>query len=73
MEIYLQLEDDRIQKSGFFTNGWGSSVTFGSVTAELVTGKEFDEVGLIGGDTVYNRWIGQTAASQREAYEKVNV
>ena len=52
MEIYLQLEGDRIQKASFFTDGCGSSVACGSVVAELATGKEFDEAGLIDGDTI---------------------
>ena len=52
MEIYLQLDDDLIQKASFFTDGCGSSVACGSVAAELATGKEFDEAGLIGGDTI---------------------
>ena len=52
MEIYLQFEDDLIQKASFFTDGCGSSVACGSVAVELATGKEFDEAGLIGGDTI---------------------
>jgi nitrogen fixation NifU-like protein len=52
MEIYLQLDDDLIQKASFFTDGCGSSVACGSVAAELATGKDFDEAGLIGGDTI---------------------
>lgn len=52
MEIYLQLEGDRIEKASFFTDGCGSSVACGSVAAELATGKECDEAGLIGGDTI---------------------
>ena len=52
MEIYLQLEGDRIQKASFFTDGCGSSVACGSVAAELATGKEFDEAVLMGGDTI---------------------
>ena len=52
MEIYLQFDDYLIQKASFFTDGCGSSVVCGSVAAELATGKEFDEAGLIGGDTI---------------------
>ena len=52
MEISLQFEDNLIQKASFFTDGCGSSVACGSVAAELATGKEFDEAGLIGGDTI---------------------
>jgi len=52
MEIYLQLDDDLIQRASFFTDGCGSSVACGSVAAELATGKGFDEAGLIGGDTI---------------------
>ena len=52
MEIYLQLEGDRIQKASFFTDGCGSSVACGSVAAELATGKEFDEAVVIGGDII---------------------
>lgn len=52
MEVYLQFEDDLIQKASFFTDGCGSSVACGSVAAELATGKEFDEAGLIDGATI---------------------
>ena len=52
MEIYLRIRDEKIQEASFFTDGCGSSVACGSVAAELATGKEFDEAGLIGGDTI---------------------
>ena len=52
MEIYLRIRDEKIQETSFFTDGCGSSVACGSIAAELATGKEFDEVGLIGGDTI---------------------
>ena len=52
MEIYLQLEDDRIQKVSFFTDGCGSSVACGSVIAELAIGRDIEEAGLIGGEAV---------------------
>ena len=52
MEIYLQLEGDRIQKASFFTDGCGSSVACGSVVAELATGKDLEKAAQIGGDTV---------------------
>ena len=52
MEIYLQFEDNLIQKVSFLTDGCGSSVACGSVAAELATDKEFDEAVLIGGDTI---------------------
>ncbi|MDH3964280.1 MAG: iron-sulfur cluster assembly scaffold protein, partial [Deltaproteobacteria bacterium] len=52
MEIYLRIRDEKIQETSFFTDGCGSSVACGSVAAELAIGKEFDEVGLIGGDTI---------------------
>ena len=52
MEIYLRIRDEKIQETSFFTDGCGSSVACGSIAAELATGKEFDEAGLIGGDTI---------------------
>jgi nitrogen fixation NifU-like protein len=52
MEIYLQIEDDRIQEASFFTDGCGCSVACGSVVVELATGKDLDEAASIGGDTV---------------------
>lgn len=52
MEIYLRIRNDHIEEINFFTDGCGSSVACGSVAAELATGKDFDEAGLIGGDTI---------------------
>ena len=68
MEIYLQFEDDRIQKASFFTDGCGSSVVCGSVVAELATGKEFDEAGLIGGDTILELLKGLPEEEHHCAY-----
>jgi nitrogen fixation NifU-like protein len=52
MEIYLRIRDEEIQETSFYTDGCSSSVACGSVAAELATGKDFDEAGLIGGDTI---------------------
>ena len=68
MEIYLQLEGDRIQKASFFTDGCGSSVACGSVVAELAIGKEFDEAGLIGGDTILEVLKGLPEEERHCAY-----
>ena len=68
MEIYLQLEGDRIQKASFFTDGCGSSVACGSVAAELATGKEFDEAVLIGGDIILDILKGLPEEEHHCAY-----
>ena len=68
MEIYLQLEGDRIQKASFFTDGCGSSVACGSVAAELANGKEFDEAVLIGGDTILDILKGLPEEEHHCAY-----
>jgi nitrogen fixation NifU-like protein len=68
MEIYLQLEDDLIQKASFFTDCCGSSVACGSVAAELAAGKEFDEAGLIGGDTILEVLKGLPEEERHCAY-----
>ena len=68
MQIYLQLKGDRIQKASFFTDGCGSSVACGSVAAELATGKEFDEAGLIGGDTILDILKGLPEEEHHCAY-----
>lgn len=68
MEIYLQLDDDLIQKVSFFTDGCGSSVACGSVAAELATGKVFDEAGLIGGDTILDVLKGLPEEEHHCAY-----
>jgi nitrogen fixation NifU-like protein len=68
MEIYLQLEGDQIQKASFFTDGCGSSVACGSVAAELANGKEFDEAGLIGGDTILDILKGLPEEEHHCAY-----
>ena len=43
MEIYLKIEKDRIIKAGAFTDGCGSSMVCGSVTAEMAEGKTVAE------------------------------
>ena len=68
MEIYLQLEGDRIQKASFLTDGCGSSVACGSVAAELATGKDFDEAVLIGGDTILDILKGLPEEEHHCAY-----
>mgnify|MGYP001574639278 FL=1 len=68
MEIYLQLYDDLIQNASFFTDGCASSVACGSVAAELATGMEFDEAGLIGGDTILDVLKGLPEEEHHCAY-----
>jgi len=52
MEIYLRIRNDHAEEANFFTDGCGAGVACGSVFAELATGKDLDEVGQIGGDTI---------------------
>ena len=68
MEIYLQIDGYLIQKASFFTDGCGSSVACGSVAADLATGKEFDEAGLIGGETILQVLKGLPAEEHHCAY-----
>jgi nitrogen fixation NifU-like protein len=52
IEIYLRIENDRIQGASFFTDGCACAVACGSVVIELAIGKDIDEVASIGSDTV---------------------
>ena len=43
MEMYLTIENGRISNSRFYTDGCASSVSAGSLTAELAKGKEIKD------------------------------
>ena len=68
MEMYLRIGGERIIEAQFFTDGCGSSVACGLVTAKLATGKEIDEAALIGGDTVLDVLTGLAENERHCAY-----
>jgi nitrogen fixation NifU-like protein len=68
MEIYLRIRNEKIEEASFFTDGCGASVACGSMVAELVTGKEFDEAAQIGGDTVLKALGGLPEGESHCAY-----
>ena len=43
MEFWLQIRNKRIQRANFMTDGCGSSLASGSMTAELATGKTVED------------------------------
>ena len=43
MEMYLIIENSRISNSWFYTDGCGSSVSAGSITAGLAKGKDIND------------------------------
>ena len=54
MEVFLQIENDRVKKASFQTDGCGTSTICGSFAAELALGKDPDELTHITGETILN-------------------
>jgi len=54
IEIFLKIENDRIQDAAYVTDGCGTSSICGSFAAELAIGKDLDAVADINGDAVEN-------------------
>ncbi|MBW2370224.1 MAG: iron-sulfur cluster assembly scaffold protein [Deltaproteobacteria bacterium] len=52
MEIYLKFSGDRVQSASYVTDGCASSSICGSFTSEMATGKDFDELTGITGESV---------------------
>lgn len=52
IEIYLQIENNRVTAASYCTDGCGSSNICGSFAAELAIGKELDAVADIDGGAV---------------------
>lgn len=52
MEIYLQIDGDKIKDGSFFTNGCGASMACGTVAVMLAMGKSLDEAVEIEADTL---------------------
>jgi nitrogen fixation NifU-like protein len=52
MEIFLKIKEDRIINTMFMTDGCGTSIAAGSMTADLATGKEINEALTISEDVV---------------------
>jgi nitrogen fixation NifU-like protein len=52
LEIYLRIRGGRIEDAMFYTDDCLVTRRCGSVVAELCIGRRFDEVSLIGGDTI---------------------
>ncbi len=55
MEIFLKFENSRVKEALFVTDGCGSSTVCGSFAAEMVVGKDPDEISEITGQTILNR------------------
>ena len=66
MEIYLQVEEERIRDATFYTDGCGFSKICGFVAAHLAKGKTLDEAVQIGGDTILN--VFQTCVPESESH-----
>ena len=47
MEFWLQVQDEKIKKVSFITDGCGPSIASGSMTTRLAEGKSLEEVKLI--------------------------
>ena len=47
MELWLQVQDEKIKKVSFITDGCGPSIASGSMTTRLAEGKSLEEVKLI--------------------------
>ena len=43
MEIYLRLDDEKIEQATFMTDGCGPTIACGSMLTKMVTGKSLDE------------------------------
>jgi nitrogen fixation NifU-like protein len=53
MEMYIRVKDDRLEEVSYFTDGCSSSSIAGSFTAEMATGRTFEEVlDLTGADVL---------------------
>jgi nitrogen fixation protein NifU and related proteins len=52
MEMYLQIDGEKIKDGSFFTDGCGASVLCGTVALMLAIGKSLDDAATIEGDTL---------------------
>ena len=52
MEIFLRIENDRVRKASFLTDGCGGSAVCGSFAAELAIGKTPDELVEVTGEEI---------------------
>jgi nitrogen fixation NifU-like protein len=52
LEIYLNIQEKRIEDAMFFTDDSPTTRRCGSAVAELCTGRALEEAALIGGDTI---------------------
>ena len=64
MEIYLQLEGDRIERASFATDGCGATLACGSAITSLVQGVSLEEAGEIRPEQVITALGGLPAQSQ---------
>lgn len=48
MQLYLEIEGDRVQRAGFRTFGCAAAIAAGSVLTELVTGSTLDQLEQLG-------------------------
>ncbi len=55
MDIFLELDGDRVKKAAYVTDGCGSSNVCGSFAAELSMGKSMEELADITGDLILSK------------------
>ena len=64
MKIWLKVENGRIEKATFWTDGCGTSIAAGSAVTELVKGKRVEEALLISPEDVLAELGGLPEESQ---------
>ena len=52
MEVFLKVENDRVARASFHTNGCGPTIVCGSYVAEMALGKTVEELLEITGDSI---------------------
>ncbi len=72
MEVWLQVEEGRIVDASFITDGCGSSLACGSVTATLAIGKTLAEAGALQQRTVLTVLGGLPRSDEHCALLAVN-
>lgn len=55
MEIYLNFDEDRVEKATYMTDGCASSNMCGSFAAEMAIGRNPDEIAEVTGDAIVRK------------------
>jgi len=64
MVIWIGVEGNRIERSGFWTDGCGSSIATGSVVTDLATGRTVEEAMEIDEETILSELEGLPEESE---------